>query len=438
MKVLVLGAGVIGTATAWYLARAGHEVAVVDRQPGAGLETSFANGGQISVSHSEPWAAPRTLLKALKWLPRDDAPLLFRPRASWHQISWGLRFLYECLPSRYRFNVREMANLGRYSLHSLRELRRETGIRYDQVTRGILQFYTDPGDFETAHAACRLLREYGIQRDVKTVDEAIAIEPALAGARDKLAGATYAPDDESGDAAKFTQALATLCARAGVAFRFQARIVAIVASGGRVTGVRVCHESDAPETLSADAYVVALGSYSPLLLWPIGLSIPVYPAKGYSATLSTDGFEGAPWVSLTDEANKIVFSRLGERLRIAGTAEFAGYDTGLNMVRCEALVKRARALFPGAVDFDHPTYWTGLRPATPSNRPLIGRTKRYRNLYLNTGHGTLGWTEGCGSGRALADIISGKRPEVDYHFLGVEHPRAGATSAAAPPLADRR
>jgi D-amino-acid dehydrogenase len=438
MKVLVLGAGVIGTTSAWYLAKAGHEVTVVDRQPGAGLETSFANGGQISVSQSEPWAAPGTPLKLLKWLAREDAPLLFRPQLSWHQLSWGGRFLFECLPSRFRFNIREMVNLGRYSRESLQELRRETGIEYDQLDRGILQFYTDAKDFEGARRGSEVLREYGIERVVKTVDEAIAIEPALENARDQLVGATYAPGDESGDATKFTQNLAGLCEKAGVRFCYQARIEAIEAGGGRVSGIRVRHETGKTETLSADAYVVALGSYSPLLLRPIGISIPVYPAKGYSATLSTEGFQGAPHVSLTDDGHKLVFSRLGERLRIAGTAELTGYDTELNMLRCTALVKRARALFPTAADYANPTYWTGLRPATPSNCPLIGRTSRHRNLYINTGHGTLGWTEACGSGRALADIVSGKTPDVAYRFLGVAGHRTAARVGGAPRFASRR
>lgn len=418
MRVLVLGAGVIGISSAWYLAKAGHEVVVVDRQPGAGLETSFANGGQISVSQSEPWAAPGAPFKVMKWLMKDDAPLLFRPKLEWHQLSWGVRFMIECLPWRFRRNIREMVNLGLYSRESLQELRRETHIQYDQLTRGILQFYVDKGDFEAAQESSKLLRQFGIERSVKTAEEAIAIEPALGHIRDKLAGATYAETDESGDAKLFTQNLAQLAKGKGVDFRYGANIEAIELDGGKVSGVRVRHSTGATETLVADAYVCALGSYSYLLLKLIGLTIPVYPAKGYSATLSTEGREGAPMVSLTDEAYKIVFTRLGDRLRIAGTAELDGYSTHLSMVRTEALVKRARELFPGAADYDNPVYWTGLRPATPSNVPLIGRS-RYPNLYLNTGHGTLGWTEGPGSGRALADIVSGKRPEVDFHFLGM-------------------
>ena len=416
MKVIVMGAGVIGVSSAWYLAKLGHEVTVIDRQPGAGLETSFANGAQISVSQSEPWAAPGAPFKVMKWLLKDDAPLLFRPKLEWHQLSWGMRFLIECLPWRFRHNIREMVNLGLYSRESIQELRRETGIQYDQLTKGILQFYTDKGDFLAAQEASKLLQQYGIEREVKTADEAIAIEPALNHIRDRLAGATFAPTDESGDAHVFTQNLAELCRAKGVAFKYGAMIEAIEVDGGNVSGARLRHSTGHTETVTADAYVCAMGSYSYLMLKPIGITIPVYPAKGYSATISTEGFTGAPTVSLTDEAMKIVFSRIGNRMRIAGTAELDGYSTSLSLIRTEALVKRARELFPGAADYDNPIYWTGLRPATPSNCPLIGRTKM-ANLFLNTGHGTLGWTEGCGSGRALADLMSGKKPEVDYQFL---------------------
>jgi D-amino-acid dehydrogenase len=417
MRVLVLGAGVIGISSAWYLSEAGHEVIVVDRQPGAGLETSFANGGQISVSQSEPWAAPGAPFKVMKWLMKDDAPLLFRPKLEWHQLSWGMRFMIECLPWRFRRNIREMVNLGLYSREALQQLRRDTGIQYDELTRGILQFYVNKEDFVAAQEASHLLRRYGIERSVKSAEEAIAIEPALSHIRDKLAGATYAETDESGDARLFTENLAALAKQKGVDFRYGANIEAIETDEGKVSGVRVRYSTGATETLTADAYVCALGSYSYLLLKLIGITIPVYPAKGYSATLSTAGRSGAPMVSLTDEAYKIVFTRLGDRMRIAGTAELDGYSTHLSMVRTEALVKRARELFPDAADYDNPVYWTGLRPATPSNVPLIGKS-RMPNLYLNTGHGTLGWTEGPGSGRALADIVSGKKPEVDFHFLG--------------------
>jgi D-amino-acid dehydrogenase len=416
MKVIVMGAGVVGTTSAWYLKKNGHDVVVIDRQPAAGLETSFANGAQLSVSQSEPWAAPGAPLKVLKWLLKDDAPLLFRPKFDWHQMSWGLRFLFECAPWRFKRNIRQMVNLGLYTRQCLHELVDETNIEYDGIKKGILQFYTSRDDFQAAQQASLALKPYGIIRETKSADEAIAIEPALAAMKDKLAGATYAADDESGDAHKFTQNLAALCRQRGIEFKYGANIETIETEGGGVSGVRVRHSNGSTETVVGDAYVCSMGSYSYLMLKQIGITIPVYPAKGYSATLSTEGFSGAPQVSLTDEAMKIVFSRLGNRMRIAGTAELDGYSTSLSVVRTEMLVKRARELFPGAADYDNPTYWTGLRPSTPSNCPLIGKS-RYSNLFLNTGHGTLGWTEGLGSGAALADLMSGKTPKVEYRFL---------------------
>jgi D-amino-acid dehydrogenase len=433
MKVVVLGAGILGTASAWYLAKLGHEVTVIDRQPGAGLETSFANGGQISVSHAEPWANPSAPLKVLKWLSREDAPLLFRLRADPAQWSWGLQFLLECLPSRTKFNTAQILNLGTYSRACLQELRRETGIEYDHSTKGILHYYTDEKEWQAAIVAEKIIRALGADRRVVSVDRAVEIEPALAHAKHKLVGATFTDSDESGDAHMFTKNLAALCEKAGVNFRYSTTIEAIRTEGEKVAGVVVRDnnkESGVHEAIVGDSYVVCMGSYSALLLKTIGISIPVYPAKGYSATVSTEGLEGAPHVSVTDEAAKVVFSRFGNRLRIAGTAELTGYNTDLNVVRCEALVRRAGEMFPGAADYAKPTYWSGLRPATPSNRPLIGRAK-FANLFLNTGHGTLGWTEGCGSGRALADIISGRVPEVDFKFLNVDG-RAPAVAVQRP------
>ena len=413
MKVLVLGAGVIGTSTAWYLTQQGHEVTVVDRREGAGLETSFANGGQISACHPEPWSGPQAPLKILKWLWRDDSPLLFRLRMDPHQWSWGLEFLFECLPARMQRNVADIARISVYSRSCLQQLRADTSIHYDELARGIMHFYTDREDFEGAAASAPLLREYGIEREVKTVDEAIAIEPALASAREHVVGVTYMASDESGDAHIFTRRLAELAATKGCKFEYGKPIDAIDVAGGQVAGVRV-----GGAVMKSDAYVVALGSYSPMLTRPIGLDLPVYPAKGYSATVPIRDASKAPHVSLTDEGAKIVMTRLGERLRIAGTAELSGYSTELNTVRCEALTKRAALMFPDAGEYGKATFWAGLRPSTPSNVPLIGRA-RYPNLYLNTGHGTLGWTMGAGSGRALADIISGRKPEVDFRFAGI-------------------
>jgi len=432
MKVVVLGAGVVGTVSAWYLARAGHAVTVIDRQGAAGLETSLANGGQISASHAEPWANPSAPGKILQWLGREDAPLLFRMRADARQWAWGLRFLVECLPWRSRANTREILSIALYSRAELQRLRAETGIRYDQQTRGILHFHTSRKDFERAVRHAELLRQYGCEGEIKTPDECVAMEPALAHARSRLAGATFTPSDESGDAHTFTQALAALAEGHGVRFRYGCSVERLETEHGRVASVIVHDVHDgAEESVTADAYVVALGSYSPLLLARVGVSIPVYPVKGYSITIPLEEDDVAPHVSLTDEAAKLVFTRLGERLRVAGTAELAGYDTELRAERCESLLRRTFDLFPRAGRAERAEHWTGLRPATPSNVPLIGRT-HLPNLYLNTGHGTLGWTLACGSGKALADILCGKRPEPDFGFLGVPERRRSTVLEPAP------
>ncbi|HXM83755.1 MAG TPA: D-amino acid dehydrogenase [Burkholderiales bacterium] len=411
MKIIVLGAGVIGVSSAWYLAQAGHEVSVLERHAEAGMETSFANGGQISAGHAEPWAKPSVVPKILRWLGREDAPLLFRPRADWAQWTWGLRFLFECMPGRFERNCRALAGLATYSLECLRALRAQLGIRYDELSRGILHFATGASDFEILARHAEAMRALGIDRDVKSAAECLQLEPALEHSEERIYGGVYTPQDESGDARRFTQELGRLCAQRGVAFRFGTVVEAIEqqASGLRLQG---------GERLVADAYVVALGSYSPLLLRGVGVRIPVYPLKGYSITLPLGPVEAmaAPQVSLTDEAHKIVISRLGNRLRAAGTAELDGYDVSINPVRCNAIARRIRQLFPALGGITLIDRWAGLRPATPNNVPIIGRT-RLRNLFLNTGHGTLGWTLACGSAKALADLVSGRTPEVAFDFL---------------------
>jgi D-amino-acid dehydrogenase len=412
VKIAVLGAGVVGTTSAWYLAHAGHEVTVIDRQDGAGLETSFANGGQISAGHAEPWAKPAVVPKILRWLGREDAPLLFRPRADLAQWMWGLRFLAECWPGRFEQNTRVLSGLAAYSGECLRSLRARTGMRYDELARGILHFATRQADFDMlAHHALEM-RKLGQAREVKSAAECLAIEPALKDSRQRIVGGVYTPQDESGDAHKFTVELARLAAEKGVRFMNRQTITGFDVAGGEVRAVKLDGGS-----LSADAYVVALGSYSPLLLRGIGISIPVYPLKGYSITLplSPSDATAAPTVSLTDEAYKIVVSRLGNRLRAAGTAELTGYDRSVNEVRCNAILRRIGELFPGLGAINTVDRWAGLRPATPDNVPIIGRT-RLRNLYLNTGHGTLGWTLACGSGRALADLVCGRKPDVEFRF----------------------
>lgn len=417
MKVTVLGAGVTGITSAWFLRQAGHDVTVVDRQPGAALETSFANGGQISVSHAEPWANPGAPLKVLKWLAREDAPLLFRLRPDLNQWLWGLAFLRECTPGRTRHNIKQMVNLGLYSRAKLQQLRAETGISYDQKTQGILHFYTSEQEYADAQGPAALMREYGCELDMKTPDECVAIEPALAACRSQLVGGSLTPSDESGDAHQFTRKLAALCAAAGVEFLYNTRIVGARKEGDALTSVQIANADGVVSELKSDAYVMCLGAYSPQWARLLGQTLRIYPAKGYSVTLPVINDAASYNVSLTDDEYKLVFSRLGDRLRIAGTAELNGYDTSLNLARCEAIVRRVRQLFPDMTDGRNAQYWTGLRPATPSNVPYIGPSST-ANLFLNTGHGTLGWTHSCGSGAAIADIVSGRTPQLDFAFTG--------------------
>lgn len=421
MKVIVLGAGIVGTASAWFLRKAGHEVTVIERQPGAAQETSFANGGQISVSHAEPWANPSAPLKVLKWLGQEDAPLLFRLRPEWLQWKWGMHFLRECTPARTADNIRQIVAISEYSRQTLQAVRADTGIEYDALTRGILHFYTDRKEFDESLPAARLMRELGCPRESISADEVVKIEPALASIRNKIAGGDFTATDESGDVYKFTAGLASKAAEAGVEFQFNTSVTRLLTEGSRatkVTGVEIIDAEGRHKVLHADAFVVALGAFSQPLLKPLGIDLLIYPGKGYSATYTITDAAAAPSVSLTDDGYKLVFSRLGDRLRVAGTCELNGYSRDLNSTRCAALTRRTRELFPDACDYDDPAYWTGLRPLTPSNVPYIGKT-RLGNLFLNTGHGTLGWTMGCGSGRAIADIVDGRQPDVEFAFTGL-------------------
>lgn len=422
MKVIVLGSGIVGTASAWFLRKSGHDVTVVERQPGAAQETTFANGCQISVSHSEPWSNPAAPMKLLKWLGREDAPLLYRVRPEWLQWEWGVRFLLECAPARTAFNIRQCMRLAEYSLKTLQEVRAETGIEYDCLTRGIMHFFTDQKDFDDSMAGAKLMTSLGCPRQMITADEVIKLEPSLSAVRDKIVGGDFTAGDETGDARTFTVGLAKMAAEAGVEFRYNTSATRLLNEGGgssaRITGVEVINPDGGYQVLKADAFVVAMGSHATPFLKPLGINLMIYPAKGYSATYPVKNPELAPYVSLIDVGAKLVFARLGDRLRVGGTAELNGYSRVLNEVRCNMLTKRARELFPDACDWDEPNFWTGLRPMTPSNRPYLGKT-RYNNLFLNAGHGTLGWTMGCGSGRAIADIVSGRKPEVDFAFTGM-------------------
>lgn len=417
MKVIVLGGGIIGVSTAWWLSQAGHEVIVVDRAAGPAQETSFANGGQISVSYAEPWANPQAPLKLLKWMFKDDAPLLFRPQLDWRQWAWGALFLRECLPGRLALNIRAMVSLAQYSRDTLGQMRDALGIKYHQQTNGILNFYRDHTEFEASQLAADVMRDFGVDRRVITADEVIAIEPALAAHRSSIVGGDYTADDESGDAHLFTVELAKLAQLAGVKFRFSTTATRVVTEAGRAKTVEVIDDQGLYESLTADAFVVAMGSFTPQLLNPLGVHCPIYPTKGYSASFPILNSNAAPTVSLTDSSHKVVYTRLGNTLRMAGTAELSGYSRDLNPTRCQAMLSQARELFPDALDYDHVQYWSGLRPSTPSNVPMIGAT-RVTNVFVNSGHGTLGWTMGVGSGRALADLIGGLRPEPEFPFLG--------------------
>jgi D-amino-acid dehydrogenase len=422
MHVLVLGSGLLGVSSAYYLSQLGHQVTVVDRQANPAAETSFANGGQISVSHAEPWANPSAPLKVLQWLGKEDAPLLFRLRADLRQWLWGLQFMRECTPARTRHNIEQIVRLGTYSRDMLNDLRKATGLNYDQRTQGILHFYTSQKEFEGALGPSEQMRELGCERTVVSAEEAVRIEPALRKMGGSLAGATYTAEDESGDANRFARELVKLCEAAGVKFLMSHTITALREAGGVLDHVEATDGDGRFQRLKADSFVLAMGSLSPIYAAPLGINLPIYPAKGYSVTMPVKDASMAHQVSLTDDEFKLVFSRLtgpsGDRLRIAGTAEFNGYDRDLNRVRCEAIVRRVEQLFPGAGDTSQASFWTGLRPATPSNVPIIGRSK-VTNLYLNTGHGTLGWTHACGSGKSIARIVSGLTPEVNFAFHGL-------------------
>ena len=422
MKVIVIGAGIIGVATAWHLLEEGHEVTVVERQPDAALETSFANGAQISVCFCEPWANAGAPFKVARWMLQDDSPLLFRPRLDPHQWRWALSFLGQCNDAAFARNVEQLVALGRYSHESLKSVVAATGIEYDRLQRGILHFFSSAADYESGVKAAGLMRDHGVDRRVLGRDEVLQVEPALEAFGANIHGGTYTPSDESGDARVFTQKLAERCIARGAKFLYEHDVLGFDKRGSKIEGVVVGERSTLRRTtLAGDHVVAAAGSFTAPLLRQLGIYLNIYPAKGYSATLRLKRPEDASVVSLLDDTRKIAISRLGDHIRIAGTAEMAGYDTRVDTatarVRCEALVRRYEQLFPGVADTREPNFWAGLRPSTPNNLPYIGRSK-ISNLWLNAGHGTLGWTHGAGSGRALAELISGRRPQLQYGFCG--------------------
>ncbi|WP_449465691.1 D-amino acid dehydrogenase [Stenotrophomonas humi] len=413
MRVLVLGAGVIGTTSAWYLRQAGYDVTVIDRQPAPALETSFANAGQLSFGYTSPWAAPGVPFKAIKWLFEEHAPLAIRPTGDLNQYRWLWQMLRNCTSARYAVNKARMVRVSDYSRDCINELRAATGINYEGRQLGTTQLFRTQQQLDAAAQDIEVLREYGVPYEVLDRQGIARIEPALAGKTDMLVGALRLPEDQTGDCQLFTDKLAALAAEAGVEFRFDQTITSIQHDGDRITGVLINGKLE-----TADHYVLALGSYSPQLLAPLGLQLPVYPLKGYSLTLPITDAAMAPNSTILDESYKIAITRFEDRIRVGGMAEVAGFDLSLEPRRRATLEKVVNDLYPDGGDLSKATFWTGLRPATPDGTPVIGATP-FRNLFLNTGHGTLGWTMAAGSGRYLADLMSGKKPQISSEGLDI-------------------
>lgn len=414
MKVIVLGSGVIGVTTAYYLARSGHEVTVVDRQPKPALETSFANAGEVSPGYSSPWAGPGVPVKAIKWLLMRHGPLVIWPKLDPVMWIWMLKMLRNCTSARYAVNKSRMIPIAEYSRDCLRALRSEIGIHYDERSRGTLQLFRKQAQLDHTGGDIAVLKQYGVPYEVLDRGGCIAAEPALADVQDKFVGGMRLPQDETGDCHMFTDALAAEAAKLGVQFRFNTTIERFETDGARITGVVT-----GGGTLQADAYVAALGSWSPRLLKPIGVYVPVYPVKGYSITVPVAHEDGAPVSTVMDESYKVAITRLGDRIRVGGTAEISGYSSSLDIERRSTLDHSLTDMFPRGGDLAKATFWCGLRPMTPDGPPVIGAT-RYSNLHLNTGHGTLGWTMACGSARVLADQLSGREPDIDASELTLD------------------
>lgn len=421
MRVVVLGAGVIGVTSAWYLAQAGHEVTVIDRQSGPALETSFANAGEISPGYASPWAAPGIPMKALKWLFMRHAPLILQPKVDMARLDWIVQMLGNCNAQAYAINKSRMVRLAEYSRDVLRDLRGATGISYDERTRGTLQLFRTQKQVDAAYKDIAVLKADGVPFEVLTPEQCVAAEPGLATSYNKIAGGLRLPGDETGDCFKFTNRLAEMAAAAGVTFRYGVAINSLDRQGDRITGVETSEGR-----VTADAYVLALGSYSPALVKPLGMKLPVYPVKGYSITVPIVDERCAPVSTVMDETFKIAITRLGDRIRVGGMAEISGFDATLHPRRQATLTHSVEDLFGGAGDQSKAVFWSGLRPMTPDGTPVVGATP-LANLWLNTGHGTLGWTMSTGSARVLADLVSGRVPEIDTSDLGLARYNRQAT-----------
>jgi D-amino-acid dehydrogenase len=413
MKVLVLGGGVIGVSCAYFLARAGHQVELVDRQSGPALETSFANAGEVSPGYSAPWAGPGVPVKAIKWMLMQHSPLVIWPLLDPAMWRWGAMMLANCTQRAYALNKSRMVPIAEYSRDVLKALRAETGIGYDDRVQGTLQLFRAQAQLDGIGGDVEVLKQYGVPFEVLDREGFCKVEPALKLTQDKFVGALRLPNDETGDCFKFTNTLAQMAEGLGVSFRWNTRIEGLQVGGGAITGVH----TDAG-LLKADRVVLALGSHSPLLLKPVGIRIPVYPVKGYSITVPITEAQYAPESTIMDETHKVAVTRLGDRIRVGGTAELAGYSLNLREVRRGTLNHVVSDLFPRGGDVSKATFWCGLRPMTPDGTPVVGPTP-VQNLLLATGHGTLGWTMACGTGRVIADMVSGKKPEIDVSGLAM-------------------
>jgi D-amino-acid dehydrogenase len=414
LKVVVLGAGVIGVTAAYYLRREGHEVVVVDRQPAAALETSFGNAGEISPGYASPWAAPGIPAKAIKWLMMRHAPLILRPKLDPQMLAWLAMMLRNCTEQRYALNKSRMVGLAEFSRDELRALRTSLGIAYDERAQGTLQLFRTTKQVEGSAKDVEVLRSYGVPFQLLDADGCVRAEPGLASSRHLIAGGLRLPNDETGDCHIFTTKLAERLAAEGVDFRWSTNVEALEQASGAITGVRT-----SAGVIRGDAYLVAMGSYSPHVVAPVGLRVPVYPVKGYSITVPITDTTRAPESTLLDETYKIAITRLGDRIRVGGMAEISGFDRSLPPRREATLLHCLNDLFPGAAETRETGYWSGLRPMTPDGPPIIGATK-VKNLFLNTGHGTLGWTMACGSGAVAAAMISGKQPPIPVDGLGLD------------------
>ena len=426
MRVLVLGSGVVGVTTAYYLAKAGHDVTVIDRQPGPALETSFANAGQISPGYASPWAAPGIPLKAAKWLFQKHAPLAIRPDGTLFQLQWMWQMYRNCTADRYAVNKERMVRLAEYSRDCIRQLRAETGIEYEGRSLGTVQLFRTQQQLDSAAKDIEVLKQAGVEYELLLGHDLGKAEPAL-GNHATLVGGLRLPNDETGDCQMFTTRLTAMARDLGVRFEFDTDIQALDIAGGQISGVRTGKGS-----LTADRYVLALGSYSRLLLKD-QFTLPVYPLKGYSITVPITDASRAPVSTILDETYKIAVTRFENRIRVGGMAEIAGYSKVLNPARRETLEMVVNDLFPGAGDTSKAAFWTGLRPMTPDSTPVVGATP-LRNLFVNTGHGTLGWTMACGSASVIADLVSGKQPHIRADDLAVFRYAGTPQRAAAPEL----